>query len=72
MRVYQVHRLEDKINDNRYLIVDLCFSANLQKGEGSLQLECVKESYAQEINEETLSEMIQSSMAPQNINMDSA
>lgn len=62
---------KDKINDNRYLIVDLCLSANLQKGEGSLQLECVKESYAQEINEETLSAMIQSSMAPQNIDMDS-
>ena len=62
---------KDKINDNRYLIVDLCFSANLQKGEGSLQLECVKESYAQEVTMETLEAMIASSMQPQDTTLDS-
>lgn len=63
---------KDKINDNRYLVVDLCLSANLQKGEGSLQLECVKESYAQEVTMETLSAMIASSMQPQDTDMDPA
>ena len=51
--------------------MDLCFSANLQKGEGSLQLECVKESYAQEVTMETLEAMIASSMQPQDTTLDS-
>jgi hypothetical protein len=61
---------KDRINDNRYLIVDICLSANIQKGTGSLQLECVKESYAKQISLETLDQMIASSSPPTNIDME--
>ena len=49
---------KDAINDNRYLVADLCLSANIQKGEGILILECLKESYAQKIETDILNQII--------------
>ena len=57
---------KDKIVDNRYLIVDMCLSANVQLGVGSLQLECVKESFAQKITEEAIQGMIDNTALPVN------
>ena len=51
----------DKIVDNRYLIVDLQLSLNVQTSEGSLQLECVKESFAQQITEDAIKGMLEKS-----------
>jgi len=44
---------KDKVNDHRYLIVDLCVSADITKSSGVLHLECVKESYAKDISKAT-------------------
>jgi hypothetical protein len=52
---------KDKIVDNRYLIVDLQLSLNVQTSEGSLQLECVKESFAQQITEDAIKGMLEKS-----------
>lgn len=51
---------KDLINDNRYLVVDSCYSVNLAVPGlyGSLQLELVKESFAQEVNEENVSALL--------------
>tara|TARA_B100002019_G_C21196109_1_gene561505 strand:- start:32 stop:1231 length:1200 start_codon:yes stop_codon:yes gene_type:complete len=61
---------KDAINDNRYLVADLCLSANIQKGEGILILECLKESYAQKIETDILNQMIDSSTPPENIDLE--
>ena len=47
---------KDLINDNRYLVVDSCYTVNLSVPGlyGSLQLEIVKESFAKEVNEENV------------------
>ena len=60
----------DLISDNRYLVVNSCLTANVQTSQGSLQLDCVKESFAQDIKKDTLEKMIESSTNPQNIDMD--
>ena len=39
----------DKVNDDRYLITDLALNGDPQAKTGLLQLECVKESYAKQI-----------------------
>lgn len=41
----------DKVNDNRYLIIDLCINADPIGNTGVCYLECVKESYAQDIRD---------------------
>ena len=48
---------EDKINDNRYLITDLAIHADPLGGEGVLDLECVKESYAKDITLDNIQRM---------------
>ena len=47
----------DKINDNRYLITDLAIHADPLGGEGVLDLECVKESYAKDITLDNIQRM---------------
>ncbi len=54
---------KDTIVDNRYLVVDMCLSANVQLAGGSLQLECVKESYGQPISEMSIQSMIDKASA---------
>tara|TARA_B100000902_G_scaffold349613_1_gene358307 strand:- start:1713 stop:3221 length:1509 start_codon:yes stop_codon:yes gene_type:complete len=51
----------DLINDNKYLVVDSCITVNLSVPGlyGSLQLELVKESFAQEVNEENVSALLE-------------
>ena len=44
----------------------MCLSANVQLGVGSLQLECVKESFAQKITEEAIQGMIDNTALPVN------
>ena len=44
---------KDKINDHRYLIINLCVNANPIQRSGTLDLECVKESYAKDISKAT-------------------
>ena len=44
---------EDHVNDDKYLITDICISGNPLKQEGVLYMECVKESYARQIEGET-------------------
>ena len=61
---------KDKINDNRYLVADMSLSANIQAGEGILTLECLKESYAQKIERDLLNQMIDTSTAPENIDLE--
>ena len=39
----------DKVNDDRYLITDLSIDGNPASKTGIINLECVKESYAQKI-----------------------
>jgi len=53
----------DPINDNRYLVVDSCLTGNLQVPGfyGSLQLECIKESFAKEITLEEIETLIEKS-----------
>ena len=58
---------KDTIVDNRYLVVDMCLSANVQLGDGSLQLECVKESFAQQISEDAIQGMINKTSTPVNV-----
>ena len=41
--------IEDKVNDNRYLITDLSISCDPTDKTGVCYLECVKESYASKI-----------------------
>jgi len=60
----------DLISDNRYLVVNSCLTANVQKGLGSLQLDCIKESFANDISKDALDKMIEASTTPQNIDMD--
>lgn len=52
---------KDTINDNRYLVVDSCLTANLQEPGfyGSLQLECIKESFAKEITKEEIETLLE-------------
>ena len=42
--------LEDVVNDNRYLITDLCMDGDATQSAGVLNIECVKESFAVDIS----------------------
>ena len=59
---------KDKINDDKYLIVDLALTVNLQQAvggySGEMQIECVKESYAAKIKKEELEKALKSSAPP--------
>jgi hypothetical protein len=44
---------EDRVNDDRYLITDLAISGNPLEHTGTLSMECVKESYARQIEKES-------------------
>lgn len=44
---------KDTVNDDRYLITDLCVSGNPLDQTGVVYMECVKESYAKQIENET-------------------
>jgi hypothetical protein len=54
---------EDRINDNRYLITDLCINASVFEGRGYIDLECVKESFAKDITVSELQNMNKSGSA---------
>ena len=41
----------DKVNDDRYLITDLALDGDLSAKTGTLTMECVKESYAEKIED---------------------
>ena len=43
----------DKANDDRYLITDMSLSASPSSKQGVLTLECVKQSYAEKLEELT-------------------
>jgi hypothetical protein len=60
---------KDTINDNKYLVVDSCLTVNLQVpgGYGSLQLECVKESFAQEVTKERVADFTEVSDAREEV-----
>jgi hypothetical protein len=45
--------ISDKMNDNRYLITDICIHAVPSDKVGKLYVECVKESYAKKISDHT-------------------
>jgi len=47
---------KDNLNDNRYLIIDLCINADPIHNRGVCYLECVKESYAMDIESAEVTE----------------
>lgn len=49
---------KDNLNDNRYLIIDLCINADPIHNRGVCYLECVKESYAMDIESAEVTETI--------------
>jgi len=51
----------DQINDDRYLIIDLCLEVNPIQQRGVLKLECVKESYAKRVADSTPASMVKES-----------
>lgn len=55
---------EDAINDDRYLITDLAITGNPLEHTGTISMECVKESYARQIENET---PLREKSAPQEI-----
>ena len=55
---------KDQINDNRYLVVDMCLTAVLLQSEGSLQLTCIKESFAKDITLEVLNTLLEKGSPP--------
>ena len=58
---------KDKINDNRYLIVNSVITINNGRQQGSLHLECVKESFAKQISQEELKNNIELSSKAFNV-----
>jgi len=57
---------KDIINDNRYLVINSCITVNNAKHNGSLHLECVKETFSK-ITEEKLLQIKEKSSTPYEI-----
>ena len=58
---------KDRVNDNRYLLTDLCIIGDVLSATGLCHLELVKESYAREISLDDIKAMNVSSSSTDNI-----